>query len=240
MRAGENAGCPSHLQLDRLSAGDLTDLERERLERHVAGCAACTHGLAQRAREREQFVPDPRLLAQLGGRAPVAKRRHIAVWAPVILCAAGVVLLVQAARPDPDAVGRHGIAKGSVEPRLLVRSAGGREVVGAVDGATVHPGDQLQVAISLPAPRFVAVYSLDAAGAVTRYAPIEAAMQGMEAGADQLLPNSTILDDVLGRETVAVFACTADQPDATLRAHVQRGAPPGCEVVRVDLVKVAP
>ena len=175
MTRTELAACPSHLQLDRLSAGDLTDIERSQLERHVAGCAACEHGLAQRALEREQFIPDPRLLAELG--ASPAKRRHLAVWGPVILCAAGIVLLVQAARPDPETIGRRGVAKGAVEPRLLVRSAGEHAAVHTLAaGATVHPGDQLQAAISLPGPRFVAVYSLDAAGAITRYAPIETAM----------------------------------------------------------------
>lgn len=239
--SSERAGCPSQFQLDRLSADDLTDIERTRLERHVAGCAACAQGLAQRTRERTQFVPDPRLLARLGADTPSTRRRQLAVWGPVILCAAAALVLVQTRRSDPAAIGRHGMVKGGVAASLLIRRGGEPSPVSEIGAeAIVHPGDQLQATISLPGPRHVAVYSRDGAGEITRYAPVETPMLAMPAGADQLLSNSTILDDVLGRETVAVFACEDDQPDAVLRAHVLAGAPAGCEVVRLSLIKVAP
>ena len=96
------------------------------------------------------------------------------------------------------------------------------------------------MAVRLAERRFVAAYSLDGAGAISRYSPVEPALVAIEPGGDQVLPNSTILDDVLGRETLAVFACERAQPDALLRSHVVTGELAGCEVTRIELIKAAP
>jgi hypothetical protein len=241
--------CPSHLQLDRLSAGDLSDVERVRLERHVATCGTCMRDLAERAAERAGFVPEPRVLARLAAAVPASsigrmRRRVAAVVAPAILCAAGVLIMVRERPAEPPAIGRRATAKGGFAARLIIERAG--ELVDAAarptEGAAhqVQAGDRVQIAISLPGDRFVAAYSRDSAGAVSRYAPIDAPMIAIGPGGDQLLPNSTILDAVLGRETIAVFACARDQADAVLRIHVVSGAIPGCDVARIALVKVAP
>src|SRR5687767_5923977 len=91
------SGCPSPFQLDRMSGGELAAVERMRMERHVAGCAACERGLVERAVERAQFVPVPRTLARLGARAGGRRwwRRAMAVAVPAVLCAAGVVVMVR-------------------------------------------------------------------------------------------------------------------------------------------------
>jgi hypothetical protein len=234
--------CPSQFQLDRLSASELTNLERMRLERHVASCAACERGLVERAVERAQFVPDPRTLARLTPRASpgalASWRRAMMVSVPVVLCAAGVLVVTFVRQPSSPAILRESVTKGGFEASVMVERKGVVSALGAV--ARVQPDDRLQVTISLPEPRFVAVYSCDGAGAVTRYAPIDAAMVAMAPGAEQALPNSTILDGVPGRETLAVFACRHEQSDAVLRDHVLGGAPGGCEVSRTELLKAVP
>lgn len=246
--------CPSPFQLDRLSADDVSDIERAQLDRHVAGCAACARGLAERAAERADFVPDPDLLARLAapGAAPVdrprpraVRRRVAAVVAPALLCAAGLLLWVRSRapeQPEPPVIGRSSTMKGGFAARLVVQPAGAPAAIEAAAGSVhrVHPGDRLQVEVSLPERRFVAAYSSDGAGTISRYSPVDAPMVAIEPGGDQVLPNSTILDAVLGREIIAVFACASEADDATLRRHVLAGAPAGCEVSRIELVKVAP
>jgi hypothetical protein len=214
--------CPSPFQLDRLSAGEPTGLERLRLERHLAGCAACERGLVERGLERARFVPERRTLARLAPRRP---------WPALAVLAIACAVLVQRSEP---AIPRAARAKGGAVATLIVERAGARSVLDA--RAHVRPGDRLQVLVRVPTPRFVAVYSRDGAGEVTRYAPL-IGMLAVAPGADQPLPNSTILDAVPGREVVAVFACAAPLPDAVLRAAVVAGAPPGCEVTRTELTK---
>jgi hypothetical protein len=232
----ESRQCPSQFQLDRLSANELTSLERMRLERHVASCASCERGLVDRAVERAQFVPDPRTWARLttAGRFPRSRRRRWALASvPVLMCAACIVIAIRVRQPAP--IVRDSVTKGGVEVSLVVQRHGA-----LVTDGRVQPEDRLQVAIRLPDARFVAVYSIDGSRSVSRYAPIGTAMVAMAAGGEQVLPNSTILDGVLGRETIVVFACARDQSDAALRAHVLDGAIPGCDIARTELVKVAP
>ena len=229
--------CPSPFQLDRLSGNELTNLERMRVERHVASCAACERGLVERAVERAQFVPDPRTLARLTPRRAARWRRALLVAVPVAACAAGVLVVTSARPPSSPAILRESVTKGGVEASVMVERKGVVSALGAV--AHVQPDDRLQVTISLPEPRFVAVYSCDGAGSVSRYAPIDTPMIAMAPGAEQALPNSTILDGVPGRETIAVFACAHEQSDAALREHVLGGAPSGCDVMRTELLKAS-
>jgi hypothetical protein len=247
--------CPSQLQLDRLFAGELSDLERARLERHLAACPACERQLAARAEEQERFEPEPRLLAALASRQagagaaaarpgtavsgaarpPRLGRRLTAVLATGmgLAAAAVVLLLLRAARPAPSELDRRGTRKGGFAT-VVCECDGQRRELG--EGSRVRPGDRLQVYVRLPDTRFVAVYSRDGGGAVARYAPVEGEMAELAAG-ERELPNSTILDEVAGAEQLAVFACERPLGDAQLRAHVVAGSPEGCEVARVRLVK---
>jgi hypothetical protein len=252
-RAPSEAGCPSQYQLDRLSADEVTDIERARLERHVVGCAACAGALEQRAIERSELVADPRLLARLAadGRSvpPPRRARRRWAWAPAFAVAIGLLIAVRASQtdprppartdPQPPARSRRTVLKGGADARIFIERSGRLLAIepAGESPVLVQSGDRLQVAIRLPEPRFVAVYSIDGSGTVSRYAPVDTPMVRMPAG-EQVLPNSTILDDVLGRETVTVFACAADQSDLALRRQLRDTAVPECQVSRVELVKV--
>lgn len=323
--------CPSQLSLDRLFAGELHDLERARLLRHVAGCTPCAEALAERQAERDAFVPDaalearlarlsaaaaseeanaataaamtaattatasaamtaatsaattaaasstgesatptippsiplsitptttpsiplsitPSALAAPAGLAPRPPRPPL--WkklAPAVLalgsCAALLALTLRPGPAEPP-IDRRATRKGggpAVEPQavqLFVQRGG--ELVPIADGGRLHPGDQLQLVLRVAAPRFVALYSKDGAGAVSRYAPIDSAMVEVRAGEEVVLPNSTVLDDVLGPERLAVFFCARPLEEAVLRAQVEAGQPAGCEVRRLRLDKVLP
>ncbi len=271
--------CPSQLALDRLFAGELHDLERARLSRHVAGCAPCAEALAERQAEREAFVPDaalearlarlsaaatttasstveaaapavtPAALAAPAGLAP--RPPHPPLWkklAPAVLalgsCAALLALTLRPGPAEPP-IDRRATRKGGAGParepqavQLFVQRGG--ELVPVVDGGRLHPGDQLQLVLRVAAPRFVALYSRDGAGAISRYAPIDSAMVEVRSGEEVVLPNSTVLDEVLGPERLAVFFCARPLEEAVLRAHVEAGQPAGCEVRRLRLDKVLP
>jgi anti-sigma factor RsiW len=250
--------CPSQLQLDRFFARELSDLERARMDRHLTTCAACAHELAQRDAEQAQFAPEPELLALLAARqrtgAAPAKAgsrarllRRLATAGGLFAAAASALLVARSAqvRDDPQAQlaqqtqpaamqpDRRGVRKGRFASVVAERAGVGRELG---DGSRVQPGDRLQVTVVVPETRFVAVYSRDGSGVVSRYAPVEDAMVALPAGA-QPLPNSTILDDVLGEELLAVFACARPLDDAALRAHLVGRDPAGCEVSRITLRK---
>lgn len=265
--------CPSQLALDRLFAGELHDLERARLLRHVAGCASCAEALAERQAERDAFVPDAALearLARLSAAATTTASSTVEAAAPASLpparssaaprpplwkklapavlalgsCAALLALTLRPGPAEPP-IDRRATRKGGAGParepqavQLFVQRGG--ELVPVVDGGRLHPGDQLQLVLRVAAPRFVALYSKDGAGAISRYAPIDSAMVEVRSGEEVVLPNSTVLDEVLGPERLAVFLCARPLEEAALRAHVEAGQPAGCEVRRLRLDKVLP
>jgi Putative zinc-finger len=280
---GAEGACPSQWVLDRLVGGELSDVERARIERHAGGCARCAVQLAERAAAQAQFAPDTALMAELAavgeatrgaasgegvdtgaaerGAAPTRAARRWArpIWivTPALAAAAAVVLLLRTPRPeeeidpalDPARLGtRKGPTVGATSPsgsasrvRILVERGAARwELAGL---GAVRPGDRIQATVELAEERFVAMYARDGAGVILRYAPNDAAnhapMIALPMGGERALPNSTILDEVLGRELLAVFVCRAAQTDEVLRAHVERGAPAGCEVSRLELVKEA-
>lgn len=131
--------------------------------------------------------------------------------------------------------------KGGASSGLFVQDARGvraLDTTGAAAGAAgalVHPGDTLQVAVTSSSPVFVAVLSHDAQGQVSRYVvAADDALVAVAPGRNVPLPGATVLDDVLGNETVAVFLCeratvTANELTAIV---VDGNAPPGCVVER--------
>lgn len=248
-------GCPSQLALDRFFAGECNDLEKARLLRHVASCADCAEALTALPAEREAFAPDPVLLARLEALriepttalvhhralAPKGRPRRWSRSAPVVLALAScAALLALTLRPRgaEQLIERRAASKGDSAVSLFVRRAG--ELVPIGESTQLHPADQLQVVLRVATPRYAALYSRDGAGTISRYAPITPTMARVLAGDEVPLPNSTVLDEVLGPETLTVFLCAHPQDEALLRAHVEAGEPAGCEVRRLRLDKVAP
>lgn len=250
-----SSGCPSELALDRLFAGECNDLEKARILRQLASCAACAEALEARRAEREDFAPDPQLLARLAAldaqptaapslaprgtpRGAARRWRHLAPAAVALASCAALLVLALRPRSSDPAIDRSATSKGGPRVELLLLRRG--ELSPVADGDTLYPGDQLQVVLRVAAPRFVALYSRDGAGTLSRYAPTDPTMTQVLPGGAAIMPNSTVLDEVLGRETLAVFLCELPQEDARLRAHVEAGQPAGCEVHRLHVDKVLP
>jgi hypothetical protein len=184
------------------------------------------------------------------------------------LVAAGLAVAVvrasDATGPDADAIAgatnaswsssaSPGVrAKGGARSALYVQDATGVRPVSTDGGSSaggdgasvtptrVHPGDTLQVAVTSATDVFVAVVSQDGAGQASTYvAAADGGLVRVAAGRNVPLPRATILDDVLGTETVAVFLCAAPGPRAAdLTTFAVSGAPPpGCVVERHALDK---
>jgi hypothetical protein len=136
-------------------------------------------------------------------------------------------------------------AKGTSHSALFVKDE--RGVRGLFDDgdagtAVVHSGDTLQVAVTSASEVYAAVLSLDQAGTRSTYvASATGGLLRVSPGRNVPLPQATVLDDVAGQETVAVFLCR--EPGVSteaLQARIDTGEPPpGCVVDRYRLEKKA-
>lgn len=247
--------CPSHYRLDRWAAGELDGAERSALRGHIDSCVACRERQSVRLRSEALHAIDVSLIRRLEaapvvrsplrGRLPGWSRRALAWGMSGALCAAAAMALVlirPESAPETDTATR---SKGTTLRSALYVAEDGR-VRAADEAPVVRPGATLQVTVSAPARAYAAVVSVDGAGRRSVYVPhagdTEAGMVEVPAGHDIPLPQSTILDDVLGLETVAVFVCLERLADArVLLERVESGeAPRGCVVERHRLEKRAP
>ena len=82
---GPGFGC-SAMRVRRLAAGELTGMEKERTEAHIAGCARCAAVVQEIAAEKEALrrdVPFPQFAAAVAEKLAERPRRSlVARWAP--------------------------------------------------------------------------------------------------------------------------------------------------------------
>jgi hypothetical protein len=272
--------CPSDLLLDRYLAGELEAGEREVLERHLAGCEACGERVQERRAELEGYKARPELPSDaaavlrrwaaagaqkaaegegLGveGRprrsaAPIMKR--LWVWGPSLAAAAAaavlvVILLPRQAAPPGEGDGLR--IKGSFAIGAFLRRDGA--VSRARSGQVFHPGDQLRFSYASRRDGYLCLVGLDAKKVVTVYHPWDAASAPRVVQGNRALPDSTVLDETLGRETVVGVLCPKPFAVAGLKkaaprliADLREGKPvsdhlpdPKCRVARFELEKRA-
>ncbi len=144
---GPGAGCSS-MRVRRLLSGELSGVEKERTEAHVAGCERCAAVQQEIAAEREALrrdVPFPQFAAAVAEKlARRPQRSFVARWAP-LLAAAGLSLVAGTAlvlRPaDTEGVR----SKGGGSAQLFVQDQGGvREVS---PGERIAPGAHLLLSL---------------------------------------------------------------------------------------------
>jgi len=247
------AACPSHFRLDRLAADELVGTERTDLLRHLATCEGCLARQDRRDEAEALHTTDRALLRRLS-TAPASRsdplqarpRWSRRIAAAGVAAALGVVAFVVLPLPSNEEQ-RTTLAtrtKGAAQSALYVADEGRVRVVD--DSVVLHAGSTLQVTVSSPEPVFAAVVSVDGAERRSVYVPhtdgdAPADMVALPAGRDVPLPQSTVLDEVVGPETVAVFLCRERLADArVLMGIVTEGeAPTGCRVERYNLRKQA-
>jgi hypothetical protein len=215
MNSRRTPQCLTDFVLDQLMSGDLEPSVKERARAHVASCARCH----ERLREFENVRPPAhRALTEL---APKARpHRHAPAWlgaAATLLVVLGLGLhfgLERGAGPQRTEPASTR-AKGAIALSVVVKRRTG-EIGALAPGDAVFPGDTLRFELGTAEPGFVAVLGLDAAGAVTPYAPSEGAMLELASGAKQALPGAIVADATLGPERIVALSCSASRSLAEL------------------------
>jgi hypothetical protein len=232
--------CLSDLTFDRLLGDDLTAAEATAARRHVESCDRCR----QRIEALRQFGDDAQ--AALPGfdeltarRVVAALRRWPAVVGAVLAAAAALILWARVPKPSPgvDETQR----KGSGRLGFYVRR--GDVITHGAAGEVLHPGDAIEFTYRAPGGGFVGVFSVDGAGHASVYYPTERRAAPFERG-ERVLPQSTILDDVLGDEVIHALFCTTPILLEPIRAELEKtqgapAAPAGCRVDSLHIEKRA-
>src|SRR5262249_28035363 len=170
-------------------------------------------------------------------RPPLPRRRRFIAVAGVGMALAASLLLVLRSEPPSSAQRRKGPGLGFT---MYVQH--GQEVRRAAPGETVSPGDAVRFAVSTPAPAFVAVLSLDAAGRAWIYFPQHPRAVPVTAGAEVPLPIGTRLDATTGEERLLALFCGSPVELEPLRLALEQAQdaaplPPDCQGLRWSFVK---
>lgn len=208
----------SRLALERAAAGERALLPPE-LAAHLAACLICRDRLAALATDHARWLASidvtARIDAVLRDGAPRRRRSYGRVGAAAAL-AACAALAVFALRPRAVDLGPGDERrKGGDRFEVYRRSADGR-VAAVADGDSLQPGDAIRFRVTLASPGYVGVLGLDAARAVTAYAPAGPALQWIARGDTTLLDDSIILDATLGPERLVLVVCDTPRPIAEL------------------------
>ena len=159
---GPGPGC-SALRVRRLLAGELTGVEKERTEAHVADCPRCAAVQQEIAAEREALrrdVPFPQFAAAVAEKlARRPQRSLVARWAP-LAAAAGILLVAGTALVLRPADTERVRSKGAASAQLFVQDASGVRELDAgeavADGArlllSLKPEGRKQAAVVLVEP----------------------------------------------------------------------------------------
>lgn len=230
-------GCLSDFAFDRRLAGELDPREEAEARAHVEECARCASRWEELSREREAFAAEP-LPSGLRARAHarISKGRLFAT-AGALAAAAAIVLAVRALPSD-------GARTKGDDVKLSFYVKHGSSVRLGASGDAVAPGDALRFVYTARTAQHLAVLSVDGARRVSVYYPNGSTAARAPAGADVALPESTVLDDTLGDETLYGVFCPepfALEPLRTaLEASPDRAPlPEGCAVEVLTMRKEA-
>jgi len=203
----------SDLRWDRLLADELPDDQRTSALAHANGCAACG------ARYRELVAEQGAFKLRPVGIDFAPKRPSRWWWgAPIGALAAAAVLVLVVTRKPPE--GER--TKGADKPALLLSAGRPGALVPMMANDAIRPGDSLQAGYTAKTDGFGAVLALDGANQAMTYVPASGdVMVALPAGTDRSFPSSTVLDNVLGKETIALVWCEVAQPLAPLIAELR-------------------
>jgi hypothetical protein len=223
--------CLSDFAFDRWLAGLCPSDEAAAAAQHVASCARCSARHAELVEEKrgwQQARPPVRRLP----RTPLALASGLALAAAALLA-----LRLTPGAPAPDMTR----SKGARAIGFYVKHA--QSVRRGGTGELVAPGDALRFFYTSDRPAFIAVLSIDGAGQGSVYYPSAAPARAVAvaAGRELPLPASTVLDGVLGRETLVGLFCDAPiELEPVLQALTRDPAAPaplGCSLDRLAIEK---
>jgi hypothetical protein len=224
---GEHVG---ELRLRRFRLGELRGDAHEEIARHTAGCGACRarlDGLGEEQKAFEQEIPFARFAGgvERAHRVPGATRpevpwrvrphRRFALMTTIggLAAAAALALVVGLPRhQDPGSARAHNAIKGGA--RLAVARIAGDEPRDArSSGAeSLRAGERLGLGYRTDTPAFVAVLSIDDAGAVTPLYPERGlSLPAAPSAQPTFLPQSV---ELTGHGRERVYLVLTDQPIA--------------------------
>jgi hypothetical protein len=225
-------GCITDLMFDAWFAAELPPELGPALEKHIGTCQRCRGRRAALAVDRSAFLTmHPNYVASPG---QVARRHKRTVLAGVALGVGAFVTLVVLAR-EPDV---RSLPPAAAETVLgfTLEHAGSSER--GLRGQDVHPGDEVRFEYSVRAPAYLAIYSLDARGAVRVLYPQTELAAPVPAGHHVGLGSTVHVDNVLGQQWVFALFCNAAfpiaEPEATLEIQHSLAPSPGCDLSVTD------
>jgi len=168
---GPGPGC-SALRVRRLLAGELSGVEKERTEAHVADCPRCAAVQQEIAAEREALrrdVPFPQFAAAVAEKLARRPQRSLAARLAPLAAAAGIALIAGTALVLRPAVTEEGQGiKGGASAQLFVQDARGVRELAA--GDAVAEGARLLLSLHPAGRRQAAAVLLEAQEASVIYA----------------------------------------------------------------------
>jgi hypothetical protein len=213
-------GCPSELDLDQLSQGELLSQAAARISDHVSHCAMCAERMEARKAGFDAFpaVDTRALLAGIRRRVGDEQearakrgllRRFAYLFTPVAAAAAALMIFIVARRDVPGELPVDVVRqKGSLSLRVH-RLVNGQSQK-TLSGDHFAPGDRLRFVVDLPSAGHINVIGVEASGGLFVAWPIDAGVSTLrEAGNQQELPGAVSLDDSKGRETLYLAHCPA-------------------------------
>ena len=206
----------STLALERIATGDVATLPADAAP-HVARCAMCSARLASVTAEHARWLGSidvpARVTAVLRAAAPVRRSRPtwLALGAGACAAACAAVVMWRGGDEAADRSRRKGGDSLAVYRRT---PAGEVDLVG--DGQALHPGDAVRFRVTLATEGYAGVLGIDAAQAVTAYAPAGPTLERIAGGAPTVFDGSIILDDTLGPERIVLVICDRPRPLASL------------------------
>jgi hypothetical protein len=239
--SSRSSDCASDRVLDLLLAGDLDATESGALREHFSACAACSARFAELGAFRDEVAlrlpPCTALSAHRTMPVPIPRRWSGWIGGALAAAAALVFWIGRGPAEGSDATR----VKGSARLGFYVKR--GDAVFRGGQGESLKPGDALEFSYSAPSAGYLAVLSVDGGGHASIYFPTGARAEAVKPG-PQLLPLSTTLDAVLGRETLYALWCDAPAELEPIRRSVESApaapAAPGCSVETLQVDKRVP
>lgn len=231
--------CASDRVLDLLLGGDLGASESNALLEHFARCAECSARFAELGAFRDEVAARLPAFAELIPEKVGQRRRRWSGWVGSALAAAAALVLWMGRGPT-DATDETRV-KGSSRLGFYIKR-GDRVFRGGL-GESLRPGDAIEFSYSAPSAGYLAVLSVDGAGHASIYFPTGSRARALQPG-PQVLPQSTTLDAVLGRETLYAVWCDAPLELEPLRRSLESSpaapAAPGCSIETLLVEKRLP
>jgi hypothetical protein len=196
-------------EVDRITltayfTGDLPEERSRELREHIQGCLYCRGFLEKLESEKALFLQKhpyesaaPDLSAAESGSS--SKGLYAAAALLALFLTAGLYFFTNPREPETRIKGETGI-------EIHVKEAGQAAV--SRTEHVYYPGEYIQVSYSCGKENMFTLMSIDETGKITCYFPAaQESSMVLERGAGIPLPNSSVLDDYLGRELfMAVFS----------------------------------